>query len=397
MTLRASTWGVSERQFWLHGRLPERLVEYDPDLDGWNVYGHPETVRVASDSDSFSSDVDRILPEHMRMRSEGLLGKEDPPAHTRLRNFVRNAFTPKVVADLEPRIAELTNELLDTVADQDRLELVADLAHPLPVTVIAELLGLPESDRGLVMHWGEEMLRVTATSLVDKSEEQARAMEATRVLVDDLTAYLGEHVAERRRRPREDLLTRLVEAEVDGERLTTEQIRNLSRALLIAGHLTTTMLLGNTVLCLDAHPRHLARARADGSALPPIIEESLRLLSPSVALRRVTTRDVEIGGVTVPANRLVKAWIAVANRDPRVFPDPEAFDPARDPNPHLAFSRGAHFCLGAPLARLEGRVALGVLLARFPNLRIDPERPPEFIPNPGVIGLRKLPLLLTPS
>ncbi|MGH3794580.1 MAG: cytochrome P450 [Pseudonocardiaceae bacterium] len=396
MTIFADTWGIHEQQFWLRGRQPDQPVRFDPDLGMWHVYGHQEALKILSDPATFSSDTSRLLPD-VDVPAEGSLVQMDPPAHRKLRKLVSHAFTPKVVADLEPRIAGLTRELLDAVAGRDRMELVTDLAYPLPVIVIAELLGVPSSDRHLFKQWVDKMLQNSEQfSLVDRSEEQERAMELALEQNKHLTDYLGEHAAERRRQPREDLLTKLVEAEVDGERLSTVEVVNFANLLLLAGHITTTMLLGNTILCLDAHPEQFARARADSSTLPAVIEESLRFLSPFATLGRATNSDVEIGGTRIPADQLLMVWIAAANRDARQFTDPDVFDPTRDPNPHLALGRGIHFCLGAPLARLEGRVALNLLLDRFPDLRTDPQEPPEFIPSPNMTGVRKLPLLLHP-
>lgn len=193
--------------------------------------------------------------------------------------------------------------------------------------------------------------------------------------------------------PREDLLTKLIEAQVDGESLSPVQVANFAKLLLVAGHITTTMLLGNTMLCLDAHPGEWAAARADRSTVPAVIEESLRFLSPFAAVARVTNVDADFGGTVIPADHMIMVWIAAANRDERTFADPDTFVPAREPNPHLAFGRSAHFCLGAPLARLEGRVALNLLLDRYPALRSDPGARPEFQPSPNMTGVRKLPLL----
>lgn len=212
--------------------------------------------------------------------------------------------------------------------------------------------------------------------------------------VGELTAYLGEHIRERRARPREDLLSKLVEAEVDGVRLGDAEITNFGMVLLVAGHITTTMLLGNTLLCLDAHPDQFERVRADRSLVPPAIEESLRFLSPFAAVSRVTNEETDLGGVRIPADQMLLLWIAAANRDPRQFAEPNVFDVTRDPNPQLGFGRGIHFCLGAPLARLEGRVALNLLLDRFPRLRTDPEHAPRFLPSPNMTGVSELPLLL---
>ncbi|WP_416309469.1 cytochrome P450 [Saccharopolyspora sp. NFXS83] len=388
-------WGLSESQFWLHGEQPSSPVQHDESLGFWNVYGYPEAMRILSDPATCSSDTTRVFPQGKQF-AEGNLVRMDPPEHNKLRKLVSHAFTPKVVAGLEPRIAELTGELLDAVDGADRLELVADLAYPLPVIVIAELLGVPGSDRDLFKKWVDGMFtRDARMSLSDPTPEQQRELQEVLAQVGHLTDYLGEHAAERRRHPREDLLSKLVEAEVDGEKLTHDEVVNFANVLLIAGHITTTMLLGNTVLCLDAHPEHQARARADRSTLPGVIEESLRFLSPFAAVGRITTTEVELGGRRVPADQLVLTWVAAANRDPRRFPDPNVFDPTRDPNPHLGFGRGIHFCLGAPLARLEGKVALNLLLDRFPKLATDPADPPDFQPNPNMTGVRKLPLRTT--
>ncbi|MEU4535102.1 cytochrome P450 [Streptosporangium sp. NPDC023825] len=397
MTTIADTWGLHEGHFWLRGRHPDQPVSFDAATGMWNVYGYPETLRILGDPKTFSSDTGRVVPD-VEPAGEGILTQMDPPMHGKLRKLVSHAFTPKVVADLEPRIAELTRDLLDEVADPDRLELVTDLAYPLPVIVIAELLGVPGSDRHLFKQWVDKMFENTQQfSLVNRSEEQERSVEVAMEQFKHLADYIGEHADERRRHPRADLLTKLVEAEVDGERLTRTEVVNFANILLVAGHITTTMLLGNTVLCLDAHPEQLARTREDRSAIPAAIEESLRFFSPFAAVGRVTNTDVELGGQHIPADRFLMVWIAAANRDPRQFADPDVFDSARDPNPHLGFGRGIHFCIGAPLARLEGRVALDILLDRFPRLRTDPDEPPRFIPSPGMTGVRKLPLLTSGS
>ncbi|MFZ6182298.1 cytochrome P450 [Nannocystis pusilla] len=399
MTNVADTWDIHPQQFWLRGQRPDKPVSYDPATGMWNVYGYAETVHILGNPAIFSSDTLRVLPPGVIRGSkemrEGNLVQMDEPDHKKLRRLVSEAFTPKVVADLEPRVAALTHELLDAAAQRGRMELVADLAYPLPVIVIAELLGVPSSDRHLFKQWVDKMLEYSGQfSLVKQSAEQDRAMEIVLENRRHLLDYLAGHARERLQRPREDLLTKLVHAEVDGERLTTNEVVNFANILLVAGHITTTMLLGNTVLCLDAHPEHLARVRADRRALPGAIEESLRFLSPFAAVGRATHGETELAGERIPADKLLMVWIAAANRDERQFARPDEYDPTRDPNPHVAFGRGIHFCLGAPLARLEGRVALGILLDRFPHLRTDPDARPEFIPSPNMTGVRKLPLLL---
>jgi cytochrome P450 len=397
-TTLADDWGLHEAQFWLRGKQPAKQVEFAEELGMWNVYGHPEIEAILRDPATFSSDTSRLVPKEMLPdpdydTSTGSILQLDPPVHNKMRKLVSRAFTPKVVADLEPRIAAITHELLDAVPAGDRLELVDGLAYPLPVIVIAELLGVPASDRYLFKGWVDKLFDSTdQASLVKRDEKQdaaiRRSMEGQQALAD----YLGVHVDERRKQPREDLLTKLVEAELDGERLSRKEVVDFANILLLAGHITTTMLLGNVVLCLDTFPEWDERARADRSLVPPVIEESLRYLTPFAAVARATVRDAEIGGVTVPADRMLLLWVAAANRDERVFRDPGTFDPLRAENPHLAFGRGIHFCIGAPLARLEGRVALNVLFDRYPALRTIPGEPPKFQVNPNMTGVRELPL-----
>ncbi|MEW9550467.1 cytochrome P450 [Nonomuraea sp. NPDC050783] len=422
MTDLVERYDIPEQHFWLRGPRSGPPVAFNAGTGMWNVHGYPEAQEILADPVTFSSDTTRLVPKDLlpdEFSMEGFITQIDPPEHGKLRKLVSSAFTRKVVADLEPRIAALTHELLDAARERGRLELVADLAYPLPVIVIAELLGVPAGDRELFKRWADALFQRDAQvsladpppdgqavdgqavdgqavdgQAVDMEAMRKASIEATMGSWQEMSAYLAEHAAERRRHPRADLLTRLVEAEVDGERLPDHQVVNFAIILLLAGHITTTMLLGNTVLCLDAFPGQQDRARADRATVPAVIEESLRLLTPFAALGRSTTRPAELGGVAIPADSLILVWIASANRDPRQFPAPDVFDPARDPNPHLGFGRGIHFCLGAPLARLEGRVALNILLDRINPLRTDPEDPVLFMPTATMTGVRRLPLVL---
>ncbi|MFD6168723.1 cytochrome P450 [Streptomyces coeruleorubidus] len=394
----ADAWGIHEAQFWLRGQAPEAPVRYDAQAGIWCVYGYKEVQHVLANPATFSSNTQRVIPKDMlegqEEFSEGNLIQMDGLEHKKLRGLISHAFTPKMVADLEPRIAELTHELLDAVPDGNRMELVNDLAYPLPVIVIAELLGVPSSDRYRFREWGDALMESTQEfSFADRSEEQRQRLQDAMLKVRKLSDYLREHVEDRKRNPREDLISKLVQAEVDGEHLTDNEVVNFSNVLLIAGHITTTMLLGNSILSLDTHPEWFARVREDRSMIPAAIEEALRFYSPFAGTARATTTEVELGGERIPADSLVVTFLGVANRDPKVFTDPHTFDPTRDPNPHMAFGRGAHFCIGAPLARLEGRVALNILLDRFPNLRSDPDRPPVFLPSLSMTGVKKLPLV----
>ncbi|MFE0026791.1 cytochrome P450 [Amycolatopsis sp. NPDC059021] len=387
--------GAHPSQFWLREEKPADVVALDPVTKVWGVYGHAESLQVLNAPATFSSEVQRKVAVDERLNVANLLQMDGAP-HTRLRKMVSRVFTPKSVTGLEPRIVELTGELLDRVAGHDKFDMVEDLAYPLPLIVIAELLGVPGEDRPLFQQWVDMMFRDHKEISLAETEE-GKAPQANLGGAAEVLRYVSEHVAERRVRPRDDLLTRLVETEVDGERLTDAEVVNFGFVLLLSGYVTTTMLLGNAVLCLDAFPEWQARTRADRSLIPGVIEESLRMLPPFTAVSRVTTEDVELGGQHIPADEMVMVWLAAANRDERVFRDPHTFDPARDPNHHLSFGRGIHFCLGAPLARAEGRIALNMLLDRFPHLRTDPEDGPTFRDIAIMTGVDRLPLLITPE
>ncbi|MFH8347397.1 cytochrome P450 [Streptomyces sp. NPDC018045] len=396
MATLADRWNIHPAHFWLRGHQPEHPVRFDEELGTWNVYGYAEAVRILGDPAVFSSDTKRLYSsEAVNEHKEGNLIQMDDPEHGKLRTLVSRAFNRKIVADLEPRVREVTHELLDAVPDPGQLEVVTDLAYPLPVIVIAELLGVPSSDRDLFKQWVTVMLEGTGQlSLRDRdlSEEEERDQQAVIEQWQPMFDYIREHVAERRRQPRQDLLTQLVTAEVDGSRLTDGEVVNFAVLLLVAGHVSTTLLLGNTLLCLDAHPEWAARVREDRSLVPSAIEESMRLFSPFAGVTRSTYTEVEIAGQRIPADQMIMVWLAAANRDARQFTDPDTFIPDRDPNPHLGLGRGIHFCLGAPLARLEGRIALNMLMDRFPVLRADPADPPTFVPTPNMTGVRTLPM-----
>jgi cytochrome P450 len=385
-----------ETQFWLRGERAKKPVWYDESADVWNVYSYPEVQTILGNPETFSSDIYRITPDHRRPKADGkdvsmdgMITLMDAPEHTKLRKLISGAFAPKVVAGLEPQIAALTNELLDQV-DTDRMDFVDVVAFPLPSIVVCDMLGVPREDRYLFQKWAAGMFeRKNQPSQLEQSAEREQEVEKHADSLLQFRAYVADHAAERRKKPREDLLTALVEAP-----LTNDQAVNFASALLIAGHLNTFMMLGNAVFCLDKFPDVQARVRADRSVIPAVIEESMRFLTPFAALSRATTREVELAGEKIPADQMLLVWIGAANRDPRVFADPDTFDLGRSSSAHLALGRGIHFCLGALLARVEGRVVLNILLDRYRSLRTIPDDPPEFLSAPLMTGFRKLPISL---
>jgi cytochrome P450 len=340
--------------------------------------------RALNDADVFGS---AVAPPQARTSRWMIFS--DPPRHSHLRALVMRAFTPRAVAALEPRVRELSRGLLDRAARGGEMDLVADYAVPLPLMVIAEMLGAPVADRSRFRRWTDAL--VALSHAVAQDEHAARAMADFVAVHDEMAAYLPALLDERRRAPRDDLLTRLVEVEMDGERLTEEEILGFFELLLLAGHETTANLISNAVLALLEHPDQLARLRAAPELIPRAVEEVLRYRSPVQAVFRVAKQDVELGGHTIAAGEQALAWIGAANRDPAHFAEPRRFDVTRDPNPHVAFGHGIHFCLGAALARIEGRVALTHLLERLSNVELAEG---EWEPREGfhVHGPSRLPL-----
>jgi cytochrome P450 len=314
----------------------------------------------------------------------------DPPDHTRLRSLVSQAFTPRMVESLRPRIQLLVDELLDAVVEAGEMDVLADLAYPLPTVVICELLGVPAEDREKFKGWSAD-----ASRMLDGYLDQA-AMDKGLVAGMYLFQYFTDLVDERRRHPRGDLLSALLAAEAAGDRLTHAELLSTATLLFVAGFETTMNLVGNGVLALLRHPDQLARLRRDPSLVRPGVEELLRYDGPVHVTARIATSDVEIGGETIRAGEQAVAILGAANRDPEQFAEPDRLDVARAPNRHLAFGGGPHFCLGAALARLEGQIAFATLLRRLPDLELATTSP-RYRDHYVIRGLTELRVGFTPS
>jgi cytochrome P450 len=379
---------------WLEDRRTQGQVHFNDKQQCWQVLGHPEASAILSDPARFSSDLSELQPdqEDFALFQRGNFLGMDPPQHRKLRTLVSQAFTPKVVAALEPRIAELTTQLLDRAGE--RFDLIDALAYPLPVIVIAELLGIPTSDQELFGSWADALFGQDVDPEQAPTEIREEQMAAVVPILREMNAYFLDHIASRRAAPQEDLTSRLVTAEVDGVRLTDEEIVGFVGLLLLAGHITTTATLGNAVLTFQEHPDAVAEIRADPTLLPAAIEEVLRFRTPFPRLARIATVDSEVGGVRIPAGQIVIPWLAAANRDGRVFADPDRFDIHRKPNPHLTFGHGIHFCLGAPLARLEANVGLRMLLQRYQDIEVAADEPVEHRSPWAMVAVTRLPLLV---
>ena len=299
--------------------------------------------------------------------TSGSLIAQDPPVHTRQRAIVNRAFTPRRIASLEPTVSKLVDELFAGFEGSGACELMEALANPLPVSVIAELLGLPAERRDDFKRWSNSLI-VGSTRGVGL--DRARQLEEAREFQRYMTAY----VEERRRDPGDDLVSALIHAEEEDEILEPLQVVSFATLLLAAGSETTTNLIGNATLALLAHPDALACVRDDPGRVPDVIEETLRWDPPIQMTMRAATRDVEVRDVAIPAGYFVMALLASANRDEDAFASPDAFDLDRDTAGHVAFGFGNHFCLGASLARLEARIALTAILERLPDLRLAADR-----------------------
>ena len=382
----------------MYARLrAEDPVHWSALMEAWVLTRYDDVVAVLTDS-RFSADRrqarNRFADEIARRAEEfGPFGRtrtmltSDPPEHTRLRRLVSKAFTPRMVEGLRPRIQEIVDELLDAVAQNGRMDVIRDLAYPLPVIVIAEMLGVPPEHRDQFKHWSDEIVGVLGGPLVPQE-----TLERSRVAVHELAEYLSGVIVERRREPREDLVSGLIAAEEQGQILSEDEMLATAMLLLVAGNETTTNLIGNGMLSLLRNPDEMERLCADPSQVPTAVEELLRYDGPVQATGRVAMEDLEIGGQKVTKGQAVLTVLGAANRDPAQFGKPDELDLDRQPNEHVAFGDGIHFCLGAPLARAEGQIAFETLLRRFAQPRLETDNLQwggSFI----LRGLKSLPIL----
>jgi cytochrome P450 len=370
----------------LHEGLPVRLV---------SVFRYEDCQAILRDAQAWSNEFSVLDEGGMEGPPRRSMLGSDPPEHTRLRGLVGKAFTPRMIQRLEPRMHAIADELLDAALEQGEVDLVQALSYPLPVTVIAEIIGIPAADRAKFKHWSDEA--VASLGLVflgGVDPERARRQQR---LFDAMRDYFVPLAAERAKRPREDLLSGLVQAEHEGSKLDFEEMLSMLVLLLVAGNETTTTLIGNAAQALLEHPGEQKRLREDPGLLPSAIEEVLRFSSPVQFDPRRATRSGELHGVEIRENDFVLTWLGSANRDERVFERPESFDVGREKNPHLAFGFGAHYCLGANLARLEARVALGALLRRTQQFARADDEPLPLHPSPVFRAVTRLPLKLVPA
>jgi cytochrome P450 len=367
-----------------YGRMREVAPVFQDDQSGsWHVFRYDDVQSVLSEHARFSSRMGGDDPTETGQLFASSLITADPPRHRQLRSLVTQAFTPKAVDALAPRISQLTEELLDGIASDGTADLIRELAYPLPVIVISELMGIPARDRDRFKQWSDVIVSQTRSGAVNEDQHVTNV---------EMTEYFLDLIEQRRSRPGNDLISNLLSAEIDGHKLSVAELLGFCSLLLVAGNETTTNLIGNAVLCFTEVPGTIARLLKEPSLLPQAIEEVLRFRSPVQSMYRVSVADTTLGDVQVPAGAPLVAWIGSANRDKTQFAHPARFDIDRTQNRHLAFGHGIHFCLGAPLARLEARIALAAILSRLPGLTLAPGTQLERMDSTIVYGLKALPV-----
>jgi len=372
-------------------------VHWSEPFGGWLLTRYDDISRALKDprfSAARSAAMFERMPPDLREDTRPLqraftlwLLMMDPPSHTRLRGLVGKAFVPSLVASLRPRIQRLADEAIDRVAARGSLELIADLAQPIPAIVIAELLGVDPAEHHRFKQWSDDL------ALMELGPRGFRQAQDSMLA---MMAYLGEVVAARRVEPRADLVSQLLAAEDAGQFLDEDELLANCVLILFAGHETTTNLIGNGILELLRHPDQLALVRDDPGLVGPAVEELLRFHGPIQRVRRTLLESIELGGKQLRAGDAVWLLVGAANRDPAVFDDPERLDVTRRPTRHLTFGFGPHFCVGAALARLEGSIVLETILRRLPALHGDLARL-SWRKDLSFRGVTSLPLAFTPT
>jgi len=378
----------------LYARLrAEDPVHWDPFLHAWIVTRYSDVLTVLHDYSADRTPTPEQLTamglSHLTPIAKVMVRQMlfmDAPAHTRLRGLASVAFTPRRIEVLRAHIQEIADRLLDSAVPSGRMDLMAQFANPLPAIVTAEMLGVPAEDHERLKLWSADFAEMLG-NFQHNPDRVPRVLRS----VEEMTEYFRGAIADQRRTPREGLVRSLLTAEVDGDRLSEEEVIANCIVTMVGGQETTTNLIGNGVLTLLRHPPELERLREDPSLSASAVEELLRYESPSQHTARMAPSDQELGGRPIRKRQAVIAVMGAANRDPERFPDPDRLDLSRQPNRHVAFGWAAHFCFGAPLARMEGQIAFDTLLRRLPELRLAPG-PLEWRENLGLRGLKSLPV-----
>ena len=374
-----------------HRLRAEDPVHHSP-LGFWVLTRYPDVLAMLRDPRLTKEPIAAFVAARFGVAVPPGLGlsmlDRDPPDHTRLRGLVSKAFTPRALERLRPEIQQIVDGLLDEARDRGSMDLIEEFAYPLPVRVICEMLGVPVKDHERFKGWGLDIARgLDAIMLPPDSPVGQRSVSGRRALAE----YFRELIAERRAAPRDDMLSALIAAEEAGDKLSEEELLATCILLLVAGHETTVNLIGNGTLALLRHPAELQKLRDNPGLIGSAVEELLRFDGPVQRTARIPSEDITIGGQTIGKGEMVMPFLGAADRDPTQFPDPDRLDITRPDNRHIAFGMGIHFCLGAPLARMEGQIAINTLLARLPRLTLATDQP-RFRQSLTLRGLEALPV-----
>ncbi len=374
-----------------HRLRAEDPVHHSP-LGFWVLTRYPDVLAMLRDPRLIKEPIAAFVAARFGVAVPPGLGlsmlDRDPPDHTRLRGLVSKAFTPRALERLRPEIQQIVDGLLDEVRGRGSMDLIGEFAYPLPVRVICEMLGVPVKDHERFKAWGLDIARgLDAIMLPPDSPVGQRSVSGRRALAE----YFRELIAERRAAPRDDMLSALIAAEEAGDTLNEEELLATCILLLVAGHETTVNLIGNGMLALLRHPAELRKLRDNPRLIGSAVEELLRFDGPVQRTARIPSEDITIGGQTIGKGEMVMPFLGAADRDPTQFPDPDRLDITRSDNRHIAFGMGIHFCLGAPLARMEGQIAISTLLARLPRLTLATDQP-RFRQSLTLRGLEALPV-----
>jgi len=381
-----------------HRLRTEDPVLWDPFLHAWVVTRYDDVVRVLLDFSAHRTPTPEQLTD-MGLQDLSPIAQVmvkqmlfmDPPAHTRLRGLCSQAFTPRRVDGLREHIQDIANRLLDAVLPAGEMDVIADFAAPLPAIVTAEMLGVAISDHSQLKQWSADF-----AEMLGNFQHNPNRVNRVRSSLDEMTSYFGEAIREQRVHPKGGLISSLLAAEVNGDRLTEEEVVANLIVTMVGGQETTTNLIGNGILTLLRNPQVREELRSDLSLIPSAVEELLRYESPSQHTARLAPQDVNIGGKQIRKRQAIIAVMGAANRDPERFPDPDRLDLRRKDNRHVAFGFGAHFCFGAPLARIEGQIAFATILQRLKNLQLK-SGPITWRENLGLRGLAALPVSFAAS
>jgi cytochrome P450 family 142 subfamily A polypeptide 1 len=373
-----------EHYAWMRENAP---VYWDASGGVWGVSLYEDVMAVSKAPEAFCSGKgsrpDSWVPSMINM---------DDPEHKRRRNLVNRGFTPRRLADHEPKIRRICTRLIDAVCERGECEFVREIAAPLPLIMIGDMLGMPPEDFETLLRWSEDMLAVTSsTATPEKTEAGAKAAA-------EYFAYAADAIAQRRGRPGDDLLSVLVNAEIDGDRLADDELQHEALLILVGGDETTRHVITEGALALIEHPAERQKLVENPSRIPVAVEELLRWVSPIKNMNRTATRDTELRGQRIREGEKLLLLYASANRDPRAFSSPDAFDVGRQPNDHVAFGGyGTHHCLGASLARLELRIMFEELLRRMPDIELATSAPLPLRPSNFIVGVEEMPVRFSPS